>query len=528
MLRVTLSGVESTGKSTLAAELAAHFGGIVVWEFGRTYTEVSVRPLTLKDHHAIAEGHASHALDVAAQNPPVLIEDTDIVMTTAWATMLFGKRDPVLAARKSEADLHLLMLPDVPFVADPVRMFGDARNASASTKSWSPNTTPGTSPMCPSAAAGTSDGTAPSPQSRGSCDKLYRHPALHPGRSRRRRPRRRPVSRLRAGADTGGRGNGRWLVPAAVQRRASIRGASGSPAGHRPLLGLSANAVRPSGSGLGHPVATGLEPVDVGRFHIHTAEHPGAHKPGQWPIRIDAGLAFGTGQHATTAGCIAAAVRMAKRGNARNIPTSGQVRGFWPLQQIGCTRGPASRQPISMRSQRWSHGRTHGSTACPPGGGAVPSPCSQHRASSMYSSSGVRPMILCLRTFSPARWWPWRHPSQQSSSAAVHSSSPASCNHRRAGFQRPTGRAAWFLWNARAMPNGRCWSFARPARPAGGQPSGPPDVKQRDVAGRQIQSDPPRIATTSGAAACKSLTEPSFILRNVQHGMFPFFFSNCR
>ncbi len=125
MLRVTLSGVESTGKSTLASELAVHFSGIVVWEFGRTYTEVSVRPLTLKDHHAIAEGHASHALDVAAKTPPVLIEDTDIVMTTAWATMLFGKRDPVLAARMSMADLHLLLLPDVPFVADRVRMFGD-------------------------------------------------------------------------------------------------------------------------------------------------------------------------------------------------------------------------------------------------------------------------------------------------------------------------------------------------------------------------------------------------------------------
>jgi len=125
MLRVTLSGVESTGKSTLAAELATHFGGMVVWEFGRTYTEVSVRPLTLRDHHAIAEGHASHALDIAAQNPPVLIEDTDIVMTTAWATMLFGKRDPVLAGRQSRADLHLLLLPDVPFVPDPVRMFAE-------------------------------------------------------------------------------------------------------------------------------------------------------------------------------------------------------------------------------------------------------------------------------------------------------------------------------------------------------------------------------------------------------------------
>jgi len=72
----------------------------------------------------------------------------------------------------------------------------------------------------------------------------------------------------------------------------------------------------------------GLEPVDVGRFHIHTAEHPGAHKPGQWPLRIDAGLAFGTGQHATTAGCIAAAVRMAKRSSARNILDVGTGSGL--------------------------------------------------------------------------------------------------------------------------------------------------------------------------------------------------------
>jgi NadR type nicotinamide-nucleotide adenylyltransferase len=125
MLRVVLSGVESTGKSTLAERLAQRFGGIVVPEFGRTYTEVSVRPLTLPDHHAIAEGHASHAQEAAAADPPLLVEDTDIVMTTAWATMLFGVRDPKLAARPSLAHLHLLLMPDVPFVPDPVRMFGE-------------------------------------------------------------------------------------------------------------------------------------------------------------------------------------------------------------------------------------------------------------------------------------------------------------------------------------------------------------------------------------------------------------------
>ncbi len=122
---MVLSGVESVGKTRLAARLAERFGGVWVPEFGRAYTEALDRPLTLCDHYAIAAGHRQRAEDAKAANPPILVEDTDIVMTTAWATMLFGHRDPTLAAIPSAADLHLLLLPDVPFVPDPVRMFAD-------------------------------------------------------------------------------------------------------------------------------------------------------------------------------------------------------------------------------------------------------------------------------------------------------------------------------------------------------------------------------------------------------------------
>lgn len=126
MLRVVLSGVESVGKTTMAAELAAHFGGICVPEYGRTYTEKLRRDLTLEDHFAIALGHELDADQAAAKKPALLVEDTDIVMTTAWATMLFGGREPILAEQASKADLHLLLWPDVPFVKDKVRMFGYA------------------------------------------------------------------------------------------------------------------------------------------------------------------------------------------------------------------------------------------------------------------------------------------------------------------------------------------------------------------------------------------------------------------
>lgn len=72
----------------------------------------------------------------------------------------------------------------------------------------------------------------------------------------------------------------------------------------------------------------GLAPVDIGRFHVHTHEHRGHARPGQWPVRIDAGLAFGTGRHATTAGCIAAATRLARRRRARNILDVGTGSGL--------------------------------------------------------------------------------------------------------------------------------------------------------------------------------------------------------
>jgi ribosomal protein L11 methyltransferase len=48
----------------------------------------------------------------------------------------------------------------------------------------------------------------------------------------------------------------------------------------------------------------GLEPIQAGRFFVHTPTYP--PRPGAINFEIDAGLAFGTGQHATTAGCIRA------------------------------------------------------------------------------------------------------------------------------------------------------------------------------------------------------------------------------
>ncbi len=50
----------------------------------------------------------------------------------------------------------------------------------------------------------------------------------------------------------------------------------------------------------------GLQPIRAGRFFVHTPMHSGAAPPGSIAFEIDASLAFGTGQHATTAGCLKA------------------------------------------------------------------------------------------------------------------------------------------------------------------------------------------------------------------------------
>jgi ribosomal protein L11 methyltransferase len=48
---------------------------------------------------------------------------------------------------------------------------------------------------------------------------------------------------------------------------------------------------------------SGLQPIRAGRFYVHTPMYRSV-PPGTIPFEIDASLAFGTGQHATTAGCL--------------------------------------------------------------------------------------------------------------------------------------------------------------------------------------------------------------------------------
>ncbi len=83
----------------------------------------------------------------------------------------------------------------------------------------------------------------------------------------------------------------------------------------------------------------GLEPIRAGRFHVHTPDHPALGQVGIRDFMIPASRAFGTGQHATTAGCLAMLTVMKARGvavkNCADIGTGTGLLAFaalalWP------------------------------------------------------------------------------------------------------------------------------------------------------------------------------------------------------
>ena len=72
----------------------------------------------------------------------------------------------------------------------------------------------------------------------------------------------------------------------------------------------------------------GLQPIRAGRFYVHTPMYRSV-PPETIPFEIDASLAFGTGQHATTSGCLEALDRLEHEdARFRNIADIGTGTGL--------------------------------------------------------------------------------------------------------------------------------------------------------------------------------------------------------
>ena len=131
---IALVGAESTGKSTLARELAdalradgcsvAHLD-----EYLRTFCDERGRTPRQDEQAAIAAEQTRRiaaARDARLLPVDVVVADTTALMTAVYSELVFGDRSlyPQALADHRQADLTLLMALDLPWVADGLQRDG--------------------------------------------------------------------------------------------------------------------------------------------------------------------------------------------------------------------------------------------------------------------------------------------------------------------------------------------------------------------------------------------------------------------
>jgi ribosomal protein L11 methyltransferase len=92
----------------------------------------------------------------------------------------------------------------------------------------------------------------------------------------------------------------------------------------------------------------GLPPVRAGRFFVYGAHDAGVVPPGVIPIRIEAGLAFGTGHHETTALCLGALSDLSKRRRFDNVLDLGCGTGLLAIGAAKLWRKPVLASDIDV------------------------------------------------------------------------------------------------------------------------------------------------------------------------------------
>lgn len=124
-LKVVVFGPESTGKTTLAKQLSAHYKATYVPEYARIYAEAKQEKgeqLTVKDVLPIAKGQL--ALEAQATPNKLLICDTDILETLTYATIYYPEFETVTLEKyltENTANLYFLTYIDMPWKADGIR-----------------------------------------------------------------------------------------------------------------------------------------------------------------------------------------------------------------------------------------------------------------------------------------------------------------------------------------------------------------------------------------------------------------------
>jgi len=126
-IKVVLYGPESTGKSSLAQELAKYYDTVFVKEFSRSYAEVKAKQnlqLTKNDVLPIAIGQIQSENEQLKKANNLLICDTDLLETQVYSEFYYDGFCPELVkkyARINTYDFYFLTYIDMSWEADGIR-----------------------------------------------------------------------------------------------------------------------------------------------------------------------------------------------------------------------------------------------------------------------------------------------------------------------------------------------------------------------------------------------------------------------
>lgn len=136
MKKVVIIGPESTGKSTLCEQLAAHYNTIWVKEYAREYLLRNGTRYSFENLLDIAKGQVEteesgirswEAVNHKPQttNHKLLFIDTDMYVMKVWCEFVFEKCHHWILNRIVERkyDLYLLCNVDLPWVKDELREY---------------------------------------------------------------------------------------------------------------------------------------------------------------------------------------------------------------------------------------------------------------------------------------------------------------------------------------------------------------------------------------------------------------------
>jgi ribosomal protein L11 methyltransferase len=93
-------------------------------------------------------------------------------------------------------------------------------------------------------------------------------------------------------------------------------------------------------------------PLAAGRYFIHGSHHQGGLPAGRVALMIDAATAFGTGEHASTRGCLLALDRLARRRPRRRVLDMGTGTGILAIAAAKTWRRTVAARDIDAEAVR--------------------------------------------------------------------------------------------------------------------------------------------------------------------------------